>query len=49
MSKTIETKNITIVRHFETMAFSMSLWSQYNCLFFVSTSRLDKTKVEIWL
>ena len=47
MSKTIETKNITIIRHFETMAFSMSLWSQYNCLFFVYRS--NKTKVEIWL
>ncbi len=49
MSKTIETKNITIRRPFETMAFSMTLWSEYNGLFFVSTSRSNKTKVEIWL
>jgi len=49
MIKTINTENIAIIRHFETMAFSMSLWSQYNCLFFVSTSRLDKIKVEIWI
>ena len=47
MIKTINTENIAIVRHFETMAFSMTLWSEYNGLFFVYRS--NKTKVEIWL
>ena len=49
MSKTIETKNITIVRHFETMAFSMTLWSKYNCWYLRYASHSNKTKVEVWL